>query len=159
MKSLFLLLILGIVLYEAAANKCSSTDSSGCPTDWREIGGRCYFLSSEMKTWVESRNYCRRQGADLVVINSIEEQRALYRLDGDHELLFWIGLDGRDGDFKWVDGSALTRPFWQEGQPDDAGPNTKVEDCVEMYHHNPVYANWNDAPCESTRRWMCEETK
>lgn len=133
---------------------CSSTD---CPIDWREIGGRCYFLSSEMKTWVESRNFCQREGADLVVINNTEEQRALYRLDEDNELLFWIGLDGRDGTFKWVDGSPLTEEFWQDGQPDDGGPNTKVEDCVEMYHHNPVYANWNDAPCESKRRWLCEK--
>lgn len=33
----------------------------------------------------------------------------LYRLDGDAYLLFWIGLYDTAGNFKWVDGSVLTR--------------------------------------------------
>ncbi|CAK6953335.1 asialoglycoprotein receptor 1-like isoform X2 [Scomber scombrus] len=116
-----------------------------------------YFLSSESKTWEDSRKYCQSESADLVVINSEQEQKALYRLDGDVDLLFWIGLYDTAGTFKWVDGSALTKPttFWQVGQPDRGGPNNR-EDCVEMYHFNPVLASWNDAPCGHKRRWLCE---
>ncbi|XP_018520423.1 C-type lectin domain family 4 member M [Lates calcarifer] len=132
-----------------------SVTSQQCPTDWKNIRSRCYFLSSESKTWEESRRYCLSKGADLVVINTEQEQRDLYRLDGTSNLLFWIGLHDTGGTFKWVDGSALTKPFWQSGQPDRGGPNNR-EDCVEMYHSNPVLANWNDAPCGSKRHWLCE---
>ncbi|XP_074521550.1 CD209 antigen-like protein A [Halichoeres trimaculatus] len=134
----------------------SCVSPSQCPEGWKQINSRCYFLSSESKTWHDSRNYCRSKGADLVVINSEQEQRALYRLDGDAYLLFWIGLRDTAGTFRWVDGSALTARFWQAGQPDRGGPNN-VEDCVEMYHQSPVLANWNDARCDDRRRWMCEK--
>uniref|UniRef100_A0A8C9YSU8 C-type lectin domain-containing protein n=1 Tax=Sander lucioperca TaxID=283035 RepID=A0A8C9YSU8_SANLU len=125
---------------------------------WWEINSRCYFLSTEQKTWEDSRKYCKSKGADLVVISSEQEQRALYRLDGDAYLLFWIGLYNttETTGWKWVDGSALTKPFWQSGQPDGGGPNN-MEDCVEMYHQNPVLASWNDAPCGAKRGWLCEK--
>ncbi|XP_071360751.1 CD209 antigen-like isoform X2 [Trachinotus anak] len=133
-----------------------STAALKCPAGWREINSRCYFLSSESRTWQESRKYCQDNGGDLVVISSEQEQAALYRLDGDRYLLFWIGLYKTNEIFKWVDGSALTKQFWQTGQPDHGGPNNS-EDCVEMYHDNPEQANWNDAPCEQKRRWLCEK--
>ncbi|KAL7403597.1 hypothetical protein ABVT39_002746 [Epinephelus coioides] len=147
--------ILNVFLHFTVPSGCVS--SQQCPADWSEINSRCYFLSTEEKTWEESRKYCRSKDADLVVINSEQEQGALYRLDGNADLLFWIGLKDTAGTnrWKWVDGSVLTEPFWQSGQPDHGGPNN-VEDCVEMYHRNPVQANWNDAPCGAQRRWLCE---
>ncbi|XP_026159799.1 CD209 antigen-like protein D [Mastacembelus armatus] len=126
-----------------------------CPADWMKINSRCYFLSRVSKNWEESRKDCQSKGADLVVINSAEEQTAIYRLNGESVLLFWIGLYNLDGTFKWVDGSALTVSFWQLGQPD--GDPTNRQDCVESYHLNPVLANWNDAPCEKIQRWLCEK--
>uniref|UniRef100_A0A3B4Z2S4 C-type lectin domain-containing protein n=1 Tax=Stegastes partitus TaxID=144197 RepID=A0A3B4Z2S4_9TELE len=90
-----------------------TSSSQRCPPDWREIQSKCYFLSTEMKTWEDSRKYCQRNGSDLVVINSQQEQvlcsssRAIYRLDRDMYLLFWIGLKGTNRVFRWVDGSIL----------------------------------------------------
>ncbi|XP_023150247.2 CD209 antigen-like protein E [Amphiprion ocellaris] len=135
---------------------CGTLSSQRCPPRWREIQSRCYFLSTESKTWEESRKHCQSEEADLVVISSQQEQEAIYRLDKDQYLLFWIGLKGTNGVFRWVDGSELRETFWKEGQPDHGGPNN-VEDCVEMYHHNPVLNNWNDAPCGHKRRWLCEK--
>uniref|UniRef100_A0A3B4Z2N4 C-type lectin domain-containing protein n=1 Tax=Stegastes partitus TaxID=144197 RepID=A0A3B4Z2N4_9TELE len=83
-----------------------TSSSQRCPPDWREIQSKCYFLSTEMKTWEDSRKYCQRNGSDLVVINSQQEQvlcssSALV----DMYLLFWIGLKGTNRVFRWVDGS------------------------------------------------------
>ncbi|XP_076027214.1 C-type lectin domain family 4 member D-like [Genypterus blacodes] len=124
-----------------------------CPLGWKEINSRCYFLSTEAKTWAASRKDCKRRGADLVIINSKQEQMDLY-LPQDRNL-FWIGLSDSSGSFNWVDGSPLGESFWQLGQPSGAGPHQQ-EDCVEVYQNDPVLANWNDAPCGSSRRWMCE---
>ncbi|XP_076735335.1 C-type lectin domain family 12 member B [Maylandia zebra] len=45
-----------------------------CPDRWMRFGSSCYFKSTEKKTWPESQNHCKTKGADLVMINSKEEQ-------------------------------------------------------------------------------------
>ncbi|XP_039461835.1 C-type lectin domain family 12 member B-like isoform X3 [Oreochromis aureus] len=45
-----------------------------CPDRWRRFGSSCYFKSTERKTWSDSRRDCQDKGADLVMINSKEEQ-------------------------------------------------------------------------------------
>ncbi|GLD65041.1 C-type lectin domain family 4 member M-like protein [Lates japonicus] len=42
---------------------------------WRSFGSKYYYISSEQKTWEESREDCRQKGTDLVIINSEEEQK------------------------------------------------------------------------------------
>ncbi|XP_019215245.1 C-type lectin domain family 12 member B [Oreochromis niloticus] len=44
-----------------------------CPL-WVSFGPSCYYISSEVKTWEESRKDCQRRNSDLVIINSDEEQ-------------------------------------------------------------------------------------
>ncbi|XP_038837604.1 CD209 antigen-like protein E isoform X2 [Salvelinus namaycush] len=128
-----------------------------CPKGWRMLGSSCYFLSTETKTWQESRLDCFERGADLVIINSEEEKKLLYQLDDDADLLVWIGLTDsvNDGAWKWVDGTPLTTSYWKSGQPDHGGTNNK--DCVEVYHRDDVLANWNDAPCDRMLHWICEK--
>uniref|UniRef100_A0A8C7P3S2 C-type lectin domain-containing protein n=1 Tax=Oncorhynchus mykiss TaxID=8022 RepID=A0A8C7P3S2_ONCMY len=46
-----------------------------CPEGWQiKLGSSWYFLSTETKTWKESRQDCLKRGADLVIINSDLEQ-------------------------------------------------------------------------------------
>nr|XP_046192660.1 CD209 antigen-like protein C isoform X1 [Oncorhynchus gorbuscha] len=125
-----------------------------CPKGWRMVGSSCYFLSTERKTWEESKLDCLARGADLVIINSRQEQKLLYQLDG---LLVWIGLTDsvNEGTWKWVDGTPLTTSYWKRGKPDHGGTNNK--DCVEVYHRDNVLANWNDAPCNHMLHWICEK--
>ncbi len=36
-----------------------------------------FFMSTELKSWSDSRQYCRDRGADLVIINTEEKQVSL----------------------------------------------------------------------------------
>ncbi len=40
-------------------------------------GSVCFFVSTELKSWSDSRQYCRDRGADLVIINTEEKQVSL----------------------------------------------------------------------------------
>ncbi|CAI5686312.1 unnamed protein product [Oreochromis niloticus] len=86
-----------------------------CSEGWRRFGSSCYFKSTESKTWSDSRRDCQDKGADLVMINSKEEQEFISKFGG----YSWIGLEAKQssGGYKWewVDGSALTETFWGTG--------------------------------------------
>ncbi|XP_055766454.1 uncharacterized protein LOC129842087 [Salvelinus fontinalis] len=85
-------------------------NKGSCPEGWRRFGCRCYYLSTEKKTWNESRQDCLERGADLVIINSEEEQTFI---NGFKSVSYvWIGLTDSvtEGTWKWVDGTPLTTP-------------------------------------------------
>nr|XP_046181210.1 C-type lectin domain family 4 member M-like isoform X2 [Oncorhynchus gorbuscha] len=117
-----------------------------CPEGWQKFESSWYFLSTETKTWKESREDCLERGADLVIINSDKEQRV------------WIGLTDSDneGTWKWVDGTPLTTGYWYYPQPDNAGP-TQNEDCVEIRNDQLPLKAWNDLSCDSQLNRICEK--
>ncbi|KAL3984440.1 MFS transporter (organic anion transporter) [Sarotherodon galilaeus] len=82
-----------------------------CPDRWTRFGSSCYFKSTERKTWSDSRRDCQDKGADLVMINSKEEQEFINELNMRGES--WIGLRAKQSSsgskWEWVDGSALTQ--------------------------------------------------
>ncbi|XP_062865235.1 uncharacterized protein LOC134327083 [Trichomycterus rosablanca] len=121
--------------------------------EWRKFGTSCYYISTRLKNWAESRQYCRERGADLVIINSREEQEFIknFKIDA------WIGLSDEEseGGWKWVDGSALTSEYWGPGEPNDYG---NKEDCAASAHWITEFNNWNDAPCFHNKGWICELT-
>jgi len=49
-------------------------NSTGCPSRWESYGSSRYFFSREKKSWMDSQQDCLNRGADLVIINSKEEQ-------------------------------------------------------------------------------------
>ncbi|XP_030660196.1 C-type lectin domain family 4 member C [Nomascus leucogenys] len=52
-------------------------DWSCCPTPWTSFQSSCYFISTVMQSWTESQKNCSVMGADLLVINTKEEQQTL----------------------------------------------------------------------------------
>ncbi|XP_071002970.1 CD209 antigen-like protein E [Oncorhynchus clarkii lewisi] len=121
---------------------------------WQKFESSWYFLSTETKTWKESREDCLERGADLVIINSDKEQEFLFNLNKR----VWIGLTDsvNEKTWKWVDGTPLTTGYWYYPQPDNAGP-TQNEDCVEIHNDQLPLNAWNDLSCDSQLNWICEK--
>ncbi|XP_042279324.1 CD209 antigen-like [Thunnus maccoyii] len=119
---------------------------------WKYFNGSFYYISSNMKTWHESRTDCLQRGADLVVVNSRDEQEFI----NQYRMRIWIGLADSEGEgtWKWVDGTPVTTSFWISEEPNDyEGRN---EDCVETRFFNEENG-WNDVICGEKKLWICEK--
>ncbi|XP_071264063.1 CD209 antigen-like protein C isoform X2 [Salvelinus alpinus] len=128
-----------------------------CPEGWQQFNSSWYFLSTETKTWEESREDCLERGADLVIINSDMEQFLIGLNKGA-----WIGLTDSvsEGTWRWVDGTPLTISYWHSQQPDNGrdDPKNGEEDCVELNTETwPPAKAWNDQSCLDNRHWICEK--
>uniref|UniRef100_A0A3B4DP27 C-type lectin domain-containing protein n=1 Tax=Pygocentrus nattereri TaxID=42514 RepID=A0A3B4DP27_PYGNA len=120
---------------------------------WKYFNFSLYYISTEKKSWSYSRQDCRKRGADLLIINSREEQV----LFGSTEA--WIGLTDShtEGDWKWVDDSALTTAFWWTGEPNDYDRN---EDCAITDYKGVAserVSTWADYPCNHPVVGICEK--
>nr|XP_055064550.1 C-type lectin domain family 4 member M-like [Misgurnus anguillicaudatus] len=115
---------------------------------WIYYKSSLYFISSEKKTWSDSRRYCREKAAELIIINNKEEQDFIKnKSDKDGH---WIGLSDSDveGRWKWADGSALTSVFWKTGDPNGG----IADNCAKS---EP--SGWNDISCDVLNKWICEK--
>ncbi|KAL7841702.1 hypothetical protein SRHO_G00253930 [Serrasalmus rhombeus] len=124
----------------------------------KNFGSSFYFFSTERKNWTESRQDCRKGGADLVIINSREEQ--MFLIDPKEKRNFWIGLSDTETEntWKWVDGQPLTDKFWKNNEPNNGGGSGGGdEDCaVFTTAVEDGQRTWNDLSCSEKENWMCE---
>ncbi|KAM4546154.1 layilin [Odontesthes bonariensis] len=142
-------------------------------------GRPCYKLAyfSELRrkvNFAEADLACRRDGGQLLSIESVSEQKIVEQLitelrptDGD----FWIGLRRNHGDednisdcsaqYYWLDGSKSSFRNWHWDEP-----SCGYEVCVVMYHQPSAPAGlgglymfqWNDDNCETKNNFICKYT-
>uniref|UniRef100_A0A8C6SUK6 C-type lectin domain-containing protein n=1 Tax=Neogobius melanostomus TaxID=47308 RepID=A0A8C6SUK6_9GOBI len=133
-----------------------------CGAGWELNGTKCYNFSSNGLNWTESRDMCQSLGADLVKIESREEQEFVF-----NQLIkgyrFWIGLTDSEteGQWNWTDGSPLNQSFrfWNNDPDDFKGVNPEGEDCVVIVieDKSSVFKSWGDVPCNDKYRFICEK--
>ncbi|XP_078806227.1 CD209 antigen-like protein 2 isoform X3 [Oryzias latipes] len=119
---------------------------------WVYFGSSLYFISSTKLPWLQSRDDCQQRGADLVIINTKEEQNFM----GKFHRLTWIGLTHQEEtmNWNWVDGTSLTESYWGEGEPN--GHTTRNITCVEIRFFEQENS-WNDIRCYGQNFWICEK--
>ncbi|XP_048042506.1 asialoglycoprotein receptor 1-like [Megalobrama amblycephala] len=103
-----------------------------------------YFISSGLRSWNESRRYCRDRGADLIIINNTTELEFVNRISGNisGNTGVWIGLIKVDGRWKWVDDNTLNSESWVS--PDG-------QNCIFCYSTQCYYSL-----CDDVYRCICE---
>ncbi|KAL7405197.1 hypothetical protein ABVT39_025113 [Epinephelus coioides] len=121
---------------------------------WTYFRGSLYYISSTAAPWQQSRSDCQQRGADLVIINSKEEQEFVRHF----QKVLWIGLSDSEteGRWKWVDGTPLTTSYWARGEP-NGHLFGRDEDCAEIMNYN-LENGWNDDSCYQQKSWICEKT-
>ncbi|XP_042549781.1 CD209 antigen-like protein E [Dipodomys spectabilis] len=124
-----------------------------CPWDWISFQGHCYFLSNSQRNWHDSVTACQEVEAQLVSIESDEEQIFLQQTSKKKGYT-WIGLSdlNQEAAWVWVDGSPLSnrlKKYWNKGQPNNNGG----QDCVEFRGEG-----WNDSNCDNKKFWICKKS-
>ncbi|XP_062966065.1 low affinity immunoglobulin epsilon Fc receptor [Cynocephalus volans] len=121
-----------------------------CPEKWVNFQQKCYYFGEGIKRWLHAQYACSDIQGRLVSIHSPEEQDFLTKHANRRGS--WIGLHDVDaeGEFIWMDGSAVDYSNWHPGEPNNHGQG---EDCVMMQGSG----QWNDAFCRSELgAWVCE---
>ncbi|KAI5227037.1 CD209 antigen isoform X1 [Manis pentadactyla] len=121
-----------------------------CSWNWEFFQGNCYFFSQTKDAWKASVAACQGMKAQLVIVNTTEEQKFLTVWNARKNQRIWIGLSDHhsEGAWKWVDDTPLLLSFWQEGEPN----NHDNEDCGELSGNG-----WNDNKCSTENFWTCEK--
>ena len=129
------------------------TGLAACPQHWLSWGDSCYRAYKGPKSWNDSLKFCRENQADLVSLNSAEEnQFVLQNVDATKGL--WIGLmkDKKMGLFRWTSEENVDFKNWLT-EPDISGR----ENCGEMVDFSRYRGKWNDKRCSSALPFICEK--
>ena len=96
--------------------------------------------------------FCRQNQADLVSLNSAEENQFVFQ-NVDATKGIWIGLvkDQKLRLFRWTSEEKVGFKNWVI-EPHIDG----TENCGEMLDYAGYRGKWNDFPCSSIKPFICE---
>uniref|UniRef100_A0A8C8RHX9 C-type lectin domain-containing protein n=1 Tax=Pelusios castaneus TaxID=367368 RepID=A0A8C8RHX9_9SAUR len=116
-----------------------------CPPGWKWFQNGCYYFSEATQNWLVARSWCLNKGAQLVIVNTKEEQNRIT------SRVYWLGMTDQnvEQEWYWVDGSPVKLSFWSTGEPNDY----RGEDCGTI----AIDGRWNDISCHMTDYWICEK--
>ncbi|XP_075863780.1 natural killer cells antigen CD94-like [Microcebus murinus] len=120
-------------------------DCCSCPKKWVGYRWNCYFISSEMKTWNESRNFCASQNSSLLQLQNRNELNFM----NFSQRFYWIGLSYNEerGAWLWENGSAFSWDLFSSLET----PDTK--NCIVYKPMNSAM----DEPCERENHYICKQ--
>ncbi|XP_069039050.1 C-type lectin domain family 10 member A-like [Lepisosteus oculatus] len=123
-----------------------------CPEGWKGgDSGRCYYVSTDRRSWESASQFCSSVGAQLLEINDEREMLSLRNLIQSYE--YWIGLSRKEnGVWSWVDGGSLDTSMGsvsQEGVEYDRGKCAKG-----IRTSNRI--SFSAAVCTKHYPWICE---
>ncbi|CAL8234181.1 unnamed protein product [Boreogadus saida] len=129
-----------------------------CPPEWTSEQSSCYLLSSSKGTWDSARQDCLVRGADLVTVNSQQEQKLILTI-GFLVDRVWIGLlQSRAGelDTVWEDGSAMERGYDKENHSLELR-NRRTRTCAYLdQKETEMNALRRSTFCGNMNHWLCE---
>lgn len=97
-----------------------------CPDGWRRSKDMCFQIydsTNLITTWVGAYNYCKSQGTDLAVIESLDEEQTLEAFLRTRRVTeAWIGCSDINvtDTIQWIDGrslSSVSYKHWAHGYP------------------------------------------
>uniref|UniRef100_A0A8B9EC39 Macrophage mannose receptor 1 n=1 Tax=Anser cygnoides TaxID=8845 RepID=A0A8B9EC39_ANSCY len=124
---------------------------------WIPFRGHCYYIeSSSTRNWAQASLECLRLGSSLVSVeDSAEASFLTYTIEPleGKTSTFWTGMYRNvDGEWLWLDNTAVNFVNWNVGEPSPQ----QNEHCVEMYANSGY---WNNNYCSSYKGYICKKPK
>ncbi|XP_045170559.2 aggrecan core protein-like isoform X1 [Mercenaria mercenaria] len=116
--------------------------------------------------WHKAREACKRNGADLVVLDThdkailLRNELEIHASRYNNNTRYWIGAKDFDSNdiFRWVNGHKLhdQEADWSKNQPDHSNKGAD-EDCVGMLRGSHPSYTWHDINCRALGNYICEK--
>ncbi|NWX22110.1 CD72 protein, partial [Aegotheles bennettii] len=147
----------------AVLRSCTAIDC--CPSGWLLYRGKCLFISSEKKTWEDSREECESKYSQLLVTKSWTRWTVPTFLK-NADIPYWIGLQKTSYpwyDYGWLEEGipdeegVLDAWFWVDGSLYERPWQSKLNGSCAVISRG----NIKPAPCagpEDLNLWICEKT-
>ncbi|KAM9672111.1 NKG2-A/NKG2-B type II integral membrane protein-like isoform 2-T2 [Trichechus inunguis] len=112
-----------------------------CPEDWISYSNYCYYISSDEKSWTESRLACESQKSNLIYIDNEEEMKFMAFLLSPS----WIGLsrERRYHPWLWINGSTFNQIV--------RDASNAIYNCAKLLSDG-FYSD----DCRSSKKYMCK---
>ncbi len=130
---------------------CERSDNDGCREEgWSAFGGSCYSVSATLKTYDDAASACEALGAQLVSIESAEENAHVQELSDRRAC--WIGLaEPPDSEnWFWADGTVAGTKGewsgytnWEEYEPNNYGGRDEDAAFMNFWEHLNMPEPWS----------------
>ncbi|XP_007515859.1 killer cell lectin-like receptor subfamily F member 1 [Erinaceus europaeus] len=117
-----------------------------CPSEWFNYKEKCYWSSSEKKSFTDSYKYCLERKSHLLILQDQLEVNFLQKYLKQSNYV-WIGLNftTQKGTWTWVDGSQLDEKIFPVKGP------AQENSCV-VIKENKMYSE----TCSGVFKWICQ---
>ncbi|XP_067653431.1 type-2 ice-structuring protein-like [Haliotis asinina] len=131
----------------------SNSGSGGCPPTFVKSRSKCYYVANWNVTWDEARLDCQRRGADLVSINTAEEQLFIQNSTRPG-LDFWTGgyYAPATRGWEWLDGTNVDYTAWYPSYPRDKTNEYEYRIAVR----SRTKYNWFESIKTASHSFICE---
>jgi len=106
-------------------------------------GHSYYVYSGICSSWEEAAAFCESMGGHLAVINDAAENVRLFEIMkefGYNNAYFGFSDVEKEGNWKWVNGDAVTYTNWNRGEPN----NERNKENYALFYHGSEDYYWND---------------
>nr|XP_005610874.2 natural killer cells antigen CD94 isoform X1 [Equus caballus]XP_023497966.1 natural killer cells antigen CD94 isoform X1 [Equus caballus] len=122
------------------------SDCCSCQERWIGYQCNCYFISNELKTWADSKDFCISKNSSLLQIQNEDELQRFMKYSKN---FYWIGLSYSEEHHTWLweNGSAVSPnlfPFPQTANP---------KNCIAYSPSNSIL----DEDCQGENRYICKQ--
>ncbi|XP_053119453.1 macrophage mannose receptor 1 isoform X2 [Hemicordylus capensis] len=120
---------------------------------WLINGDKQYYVSTDLVPMEKGREFCKKNSAELAVIEGNNERRFLtkYISKTEQDNSYFIGLQlSIDKEVSWMDGTPVKYVAWSPHEPNFANND---ENCVVIYKSTGL---WNDVNCGYPHPFICE---
>ncbi|XP_071527696.1 macrophage mannose receptor 1-like isoform X2 [Panulirus ornatus] len=127
-----------------------------CPFGWSYWESHCYYVSSNDLSWTDAQAWCHDNLAtELISITSEEENSFILGRISEGSEDLWLGLEvDEDGQWRWVDGSAMNYTHWLGDLPPTTTGSSK---CIKIRADSSAsWGYWVDDKCDQQLRYACK---